>query len=333
MALTDSYTITAEHESPPNPGQTFSFNVQTGLFEPAQYSWTDFATTCRQVDGQPVPYPGGCGPDDPDYPDCLEGVLKRRARPLMKSQIANGLFAGAFHSRANKCNCKGIKPLDGDTCDTSTTVSPVDTGGECATGSYTITYTACTPSDLGTDPAWATEDYVQSTYYVQEYPSITVQLSAVLLHYRGTNPTRAELDAELADDVFRAICWKESSWRQFDGNNKPVYNPKSNDWGCMQINTINVDTPLILWDYRANIAKARAIFAFMKPYAVDYLDQQPAGVTDDMILNETLQSYNGGQAATYYQWIDNKWQAQPPNNYVALVRGFMRTKPWPKATG
>jgi hypothetical protein len=56
---------------------------------------------------------------------------------------------------------------------------------------------------------------------------------------------------------------------------------------------------------------------------------QHGPVAADMILNESIQRYNGGR---YYQWDGQKWVAQPadgPNGYVAKIREYMTTKPWP----
>jgi Transglycosylase SLT domain len=128
-------------------------------------------------------------------------------------------------------------------------------------------------------------------------------------------------------DVLRAICWQESRWKHFLPNGKPKSNLNSNgskDWGLMQINQATYEQQ---WNWKANVARAIALLADKRRLAENYLGQHPQGVTPDMVENEMIQRYNGGR---YYRWDANMgtWQARPPNNYVAFIRGFMNSKPW-----
>jgi hypothetical protein len=208
-------------------------------------------------------------------------------------------------------------------------------GFGCVTCIWTWEHTALSTDDLGVDPNNdPAEDVYSYYYYFIEHPEIRTSDLSVTCHYRGKNPTKQSLDSLLGTDVMRAICWKESSWRQFNSAGKPLRNDNDNgtsDWGCMQINSGNAKS-IDLWDFAANISSAKSVYETMQKISKDYLGEH-APYTDDMLMNETLQSYNGGVHAAYYEWNENskKWEAHPPNNYVALVRGYMASKPWQKS--
>src|SRR5437762_1329939 len=126
----------------------------------------------------------------------------------------------------------------------------------------------------------------------------------------------------------RAICWQESRWRQFLADGSPMKNSNPNgttDWGCMQINQA---TKPQIWHWPTNVSAAQGIWAGKQSAAHAHLNLHPP-FTDDMLLNETIQRYNGG---SYYRWNDasKRWDAAPPNGYVASVRQIMTQKPWPK---
>lgn len=202
---------------------------------------------------------------------------------------------------------------------------------------WTWSYSPCTLAQLGTtlkqNPP---EDIVTYYYYLINDSSAHTPDFEVPMHYRGTNPTASELSAALGSDVFRALCWMESRWRQFDASGKPMCNVNSNesaDWGCMQVNSVNDIAPLDIWDYISNIRHAKSIFATAEAAAQRYLDQHPP-VTSEMLLNESLQRYNGGR---YYAWNEklHRWDVNPPDGpqgYVSQVRAFILSKPWPHST-
>ena len=149
---------------------------------------------------------------------------------------------------------------------------------------------------------------------------------AIYLRTRGTNPSRAAVSAALGGDMLRAICWRESTWRQFGANGKPLVNTNSNgtaDWGLMQINQA---TPEQRWNWKANVNRGAALLAEKRTHANAYLSKHPP-VTAEMLENETLQRYNGG---TYYKWNESTstWDVAPPNGYVAAIRQLMASKPW-----
>jgi hypothetical protein len=134
---------------------------------------------------------------------------------------------------------------------------------------------------------------------------------------RGEQPSRQILSAELGTDLLRAICWNESTFRQFDSSGRPLINYNGNgtlDIGCMQINGGSKSEA---WNWRMNVARGREILADKRVQAKVYLDQH-GSYTDEMLENETIQRYNGGR---YHQWDSKKkmWVAVPPSVYVAMV--------------
>lgn len=159
------------------------------------------------------------------------------------------------------------------------------------------------------------------------YPnSPTISLTILI---RGSNPPAADLSAALGTDLMRALCWIESRWRQFGSDGMPIKNVNANgsiDWGCVQINN---GTHRQAWQWTSNVAAGLAVLATKQNAALGYLNAHPP-VTDDMILNETIQRYNGG---TYYAWDDEDqtWEEDPPSGYVASVRDVMTKKPWQSA--
>lgn len=153
-----------------------------------------------------------------------------------------------------------------------------------------------------------------------------VQLS-IRLKTRGTNPSRAILDAAFPNDIMRAIGWRESRWAPFLPDGKPKFNVNNNgtmDWGLMQINQATFEQQ---WNWRSNLARAISLFDEKRVHAQVYLNRHPENVTAEMLDNEQLQRYNGG---TYYTWdaLSSTWIARPPNGYVAGVRAIMAAKPW-----
>jgi hypothetical protein len=166
-------------------------------------------------------------------------------------------------------------------------------------------------------------------YYVVQDPTVRTADIQVPFHYRGINPTHGELSQYLETDLFRAICWKESSWRQFGGQQTPLFNKNKNgttDWGCMQINN---PQPIEIWDWRENVNRAKKLFATKQRLAKTYLEKHKP-VTAEMILRETIQRYNGG---VYYKYDakNGKWVAAPPDGetgYVYLVLKLIDDRPW-----
>ena len=166
-------------------------------------------------------------------------------------------------------------------------------------------------------------------YFVEQEHSIRTPDIKVPIHYRGRNPSRAELSAALGSDLFRAICWRESTWRQFDGVGRPLSHRNGDgttDWGCMQINGA---TPEQIWDWQTNISYAKELFSEKEALAGKYLGTHPP-VTDDMILREAIQGYNSGGRHHYYKWNEGtkSWDSLSQDGYVGLVIGLMNTKPW-----
>jgi hypothetical protein len=135
------------------------------------------------------------------------------------------------------------------------------------------------------------------------------------------------LDAVFPNDILRAICWRESRWRHFLPSGKPLFNLNSNgtkDWGLMQLNEATLEQQ---WNWKANLARSIALLEEKQRNAKAYLNRHPDNVTLEMVENEMIQRYNGG---AYYKWDASQqvWKEQPPNNYVAIVREYINTKPW-----
>jgi len=146
---------------------------------------------------------------------------------------------------------------------------------------------------------------------------------SITVGVRGQNPTRSQVSAALGNDLLRAICWAESSWRQFIGG-RPLVNRNSNgtaDWGLMQINGA---PPEQRWNWKLNVARGAAILAEKRAHAKAYLDRHPP-YTEEMLENETIQRYNGG---AYYRWRNDEWVVAPPNGYVGRIRELIANRPW-----
>jgi hypothetical protein len=283
------YTISWKHVSPPQPEFTVYYNQNTRGFSPASNSWIDDCTTCS------------IGAPEADVViQSASFDTTEDARGVMMSNIK--LISTADF----------VVPLNG-----------------CNTKPFTWTHKSSTPQQLGTNPDPVTgcyEGWSSYYYFVTQDPSVRTGDIKVLVHYRGQNPIHTDLSTALGDDVFRAICWRESTWRQFDGTGRPLFHKNANgsvDWGCMQINNAQ---PNQIWDWRDNVAAAKALFSQKRQDATKYLSAHPP-VTPDMIERETLQRYNGGR---YYQWnaTTKHWDAAPPNQYVSIILDLITTKPW-----
>jgi hypothetical protein len=311
------YSIDGGHLSPPNPEFTFTWNQQTKVFEPNVAVWTDWSRSCAWPDGDPAPIlPPDCDPDDPDWPDCLGSFMDESAGrgAAFKSKPKR-----AIHEMRGR---RGAKLFD--------SVCRGQPGQLCAACNWTVTYTVGTPGYLGNDPTVdPAEDEQDIYYYCVDSPNTRTPDLLTPIHYRGNDPSPQELSAALGNDLMRAICWHESSWRQFTKTigGKPLKNPTSPDWGVMQINNA---APIELWDWQANVTRGLALYAEKVAAATTYLNAHPP-YSEDMLRNESIQRYNGG---TYYTWdtTASQWRATPANNYVATILNVLNTKPWPKST-
>ena len=92
---------------------------------------------------------------------------------------------------------------------------------------------------------------------------------------------------------------------------------------------LNQASSLQIWDWRDSVQGALSLLAQKRQMASTYLNKHPP-VTDDQLLRETIQLYNGGH---YYKWNPSTkvWDAAPadgPHGYVSAVLNIISNKPW-----
>jgi hypothetical protein len=151
--------------------------------------------------------------------------------------------------------------------------------------------------------------------------------ATVSVRIRGTNPAAATITQRLggAGTAGDRVACHESGRRQFDNQGMPLLGP-GGDVGVMQLCNPAATCPQ-RWDWTANVAAGAALLAQKERAARTYLNQHQVNnhspndqnLSDaDVLLRETLQRYNGG---TFWSWnsVANRWEANPPNQYVARV--------------
>jgi hypothetical protein len=85
---------------------------------------------------------------------------------------------------------------------------------------------------------------------------------------------------------------------------------------------------VLLWDWEANVTKGKVVYSNAMTSARNYLNAHPP-VTDEMLLREAIQEYNGGR---YYRWDSNAntWVVSSADGglYVNKVLDAMVKTPW-----
>lgn len=139
------------------------------------------------------------------------------------------------------------------------------------------------------------------------------------------------ISAAFGNDLFRAVCWQESNYRQFTTQGWPLRS--GNDRGLMQINGPQWgNIREYAWNWQSNINKGISILNANYGQSVQHASNLGHSMTDYQHWNNALSLYNTG--GYYYVWDDttNQWVPNPNNQtgvaYADSVRNLEATKPW-----
>ena len=218
--------------------------------------------------------------------------------------------------------------------------------------SFYITFTKLQWTAPGTNPQKITKGYFEGNKtgngeveipftlpagYVRGGDDMTIDLRAVAggktyqtnlenpFKIQGLNPLRATLYAVLGEDIYAAVAWKESSFRQFNGSpGFPLQGVDPNDIGVMGLrgDLLNDDR---IWnwvsnaqagkDYFINRCMARANNYHTFNYFSKY-DPKPTPLNNDIhstnknqnqVFLEAYCIYNTGDPnARYWDWVLRK---------------------------
>ncbi len=155
----------------------------------------------------------------------------------------------------------------------------------------------------------------------------TALQAKVSVQIRGRNPAAQAITNRLGGRGTAAdhVACHESGRRQFGNDSMPLLGP-GGDVGVMQLCNPAASCEQ-RWSWAANVAAGATLFAEKDAAARRYLNQHivqgrypnDQNLADaDVLLRETIQRYNGG---SYWRWngTANRWDASPPNQYVARV--------------
>ena len=133
-------------------------------------------------------------------------------------------------------------------------------------------------------------------------------------YIRGTNPTQSQIFSYASTIEEEAVCWKESSFRQFNGTGLPLYGPP-NGWGLMQ-----KDPPPsldYLWNWQVNLQGGvdylNLIYGEAETYLLGKYNPStwiwnPAN-RPDKIWDDAFCRYNSGK-----ELYDDNGNVKDPNN-------------------
>ena len=150
--------------------------------------------------------------------------------------------------------------------------------------------------------------------------------ASVNVRIRGTNPAALAITGRLGTGTAAdRIACHESGRRQFDGTGMPLLG-RGGDVGVMQLCNPAANSGQ-RWSWIANADAGVALLAVKSAAAKTHLNQHQVqghypndqNLDDaDVLLRETIQRYNGG---AYWTWKAERarWEATPPNGYVASV--------------
>lgn len=152
---------------------------------------------------------------------------------------------------------------------------------------------------------------------------------------KGDNPEDSSVISALGggSPAVEIACWESGhSLSQFDSYGWPLFGAP-NGWGIMQIDNPPIACPLTeedIWDWRANVDTGLCVMDVKRNDASGYPSRirrrgypNATDFTDQQLLYEAIQRYNGGAYWTWGESLDpsegQQWIATPPNNYVQNV--------------
>jgi hypothetical protein len=197
-------------------------------------------------------------------------------------------------------------------------------------------------------PTWG--DFFHGADKVEIHAKAQVQTSNVKVEtvmegyqIRGTDPSRADILAVLTTDQQRAICWQETTMRQFvNSPGFPIFGPP-NGWGLMQFDPPPDDQ--VIWNWRLNANAGIAYLNRLHADAQSYLNyyynvalhtpstadnwswnphtDHPERVWDDAFsrYNAGTQIYDHGGNPDCATYVDGC-------AYAGLIDGHIARQPW-----
>ncbi len=125
---------------------------------------------------------------------------------------------------------------------------------------------------------------------------------------KGENPDCQSMSDRLAQDKYRAVGMKESTWTQFNKKGQPYPSPKGPDFGTMQINQPTwggktvpgptkfgpIDMARVKADWQYNIDAGKAIFDAAYDRAVQFSNAHNLNLSEQRLLTDAYFIYNHG---------------------------------------
>jgi len=207
----------------------------------------------------------------------------------------------------------------------------------------TVASSSCASARVGSCTQRVTQQTVRGGNWTPQFTAIqggdatiTVEVpqpggalrTSVNARIRGTNPAAGSITMRVggAGSTGDRIACHESGRRQFDGAGMPLLGP-GGDVGVMQLCNPGASC-LQRWSWTANVdgglallrQKATEARTYLNQYVVNGHYQNDQSMSDaDVLEYETIQRYN--TRAGYWSWngTARRWQANPPNTYVADV--------------
>lgn len=152
--------------------------------------------------------------------------------------------------------------------------------------------------------------------------------ASVRLVVHGTNPNREQVSQALdGDDVLKAICWQESTWRQFSESGALLKNKGSTARGISQImeyfwagskDIAHNDYVRIAWQWDYALQAARDILAL---YRKRVLKKFPA-IGEQRVLDWTIAIYHDGPKRL------GTSKDPSTDDCVVDIRNLMAERPW-----
>lgn len=158
---------------------------------------------------------------------------------------------------------------------------------------------------------------------------------------KGTNPTQNQIFGTADDDEEKAVCWQESSHRQFSNTtNLPIFGPPDG-WGLMQRDPLPSEA--YIWDWDTNLSGGVDYLAGCHTSAQNYLNNwyvedggegwswDPRTENPDMVWDGAFSRYNTGNPLYSYNGNGGERNCTVNNPgciYADLIRDHIDDPPW-----
>lgn len=152
--------------------------------------------------------------------------------------------------------------------------------------------------------------------------------ASVPARVKGTNPTREQIASAIGqDEVLKALCWAESTWRQFDRHGAPLKNKGSSSRGIAQIMEYywtssdkirHNDYAKIAWQWDYCVEAAREILV----HYTRFVRMKKPTATGTEQLGWLFATYHDGPKAVLSETTPTGVA------YAKRILEYMATKPW-----